>query len=61
MKRATKDGKKIKESPKKRHEKREKVDKAPKDEKNKKPKWFLKSPTSPIFTIRASGTQMFCF
>ena len=41
MKRATKDGKKIKENPKKRRNKQEKVDKAPKDEKNMKPKWFF--------------------
>ena len=44
MKRATKDGKKRKENPKKRSDKRKNVDKAPKDEKNKKPKWFFEEP-----------------
>ena len=44
MKRATKDGKKRKENPKKRHDKREKVDKAPKDKNNKKQKWFFEEP-----------------
>ena len=36
MKHATKDGKKRKDDPKKRRDKQEKVNKAPKDEKNKK-------------------------
>ena len=62
MKRATKNGKKRKENTKKRRDEQEKVDKAPKDEKNRKPKWFFKEPNqSDLYKPRKCNSKDWYF